>query len=86
MLFLLMLCIFVLFLSKPFATKTLQIQGLMQFGFYNPDKLHAFQNIKSVTPQFIMDGGVSPKVWTVCEVFNDFLDGWTVENVFLCHL
>jgi len=54
----------------------------MQFGFYNPDKLHAFRNIKFGTPQFILDGGVSPKVWTVSGVFNDFLDGWTVENVF----
>jgi len=61
--------------------KTLQIQGLILFGFYNPDKLHAFHNIKSETHQFILDGGVSPKVWTVSGVFNDFLDGWTVEIV-----
>jgi len=62
--------------------KTLQIHGLMQFGFYNLDKLHAFRNIKSVTPQFILGGGVSLKVWTVSGVFNDFSDDWTVENVF----
>jgi len=61
--------------------KTLQIQGLMPFGFYNPNILHAFRNMKSETHQFILDGGVSPKVWTVSGVFNDFLNGWTVENI-----
>jgi len=67
-----MLCTFVLYFYKPFATKRLQIQGVMQFEFYNPDKLHAFWNIKSGTPQFILDGGVSPKVWTVSGVLMHF--------------
>ena len=62
MLFLFMLCTYVLFFSKPFPMKTLQIQGLILFGFYNPDKLHAFHNIKSETHQFILDDGISPKV------------------------
>jgi len=75
MMFLFMLCTAVLFFSKPFANKTLQIQGLMQFGFYNPDKLHAFRNIKSELPQFLLDNGVSPKVWPVSGVINAFLDG-----------
>jgi len=69
MLFLFMLCTFVLFFSKP-------------FGFYNSDKLHVFQNIKSETHLFILDDGVSPKVRTVSGVFNGFLDSWIVENIF----
>jgi len=28
-----------------------------------------------------MDGDVSPKVWTVCVIFNAFLDGWAMKNV-----
>jgi len=49
----------------------------MLFGFDNPDKLHAFRNIKSGTPQFIFDDGVSPNVWTVSGVLMHF---WTVLN------
>ena len=32
---------------KAFATQTIQIKGLMQFGLYNPEHLHAFRIIKS---------------------------------------
>jgi len=28
-----------------------------------------------------LDGGVSPKVWTVTGVFNAFLDVWTVKHI-----
>jgi len=67
--------IYVMYLfSKPFPMKMLKIQGLMSFGFYNPDKLHAFRNIKSELPQFLLDGGVSPKVWPVSGAINAFLD------------
>jgi len=37
--------------SKPFSTKTIQIKGLIRSELYNSDKLHAFRNIKSRTPQ-----------------------------------
>ena len=42
-----MLCTFVLFFSKAFVTKTIQIKGLVQFRLDNPEHLHAFQIIKS---------------------------------------
>jgi len=61
--------------------ETLQIQGMMHYGFYNPNKLHAFRNVKSVTRQFILDSGVPPKVWTVSGVLMHF---WTV--LFLEHV
>jgi len=51
MLLLFMLCTFVLFFSKAFATKMIQIKGLMQFGLYNLEKIHAFRIIKSGKPQ-----------------------------------
>ena len=61
--------------SKPFPMKTLKIQGLMPFRFYNMDTLHAFWNIKSELHQFLLDGGVSPMVWRVSGAINAFLDG-----------
>ena len=64
-----MLCTFVLFFSKAFTTKTIQIKGLVQFGLYNPEKLHVIRFIKSGTP--------SPKVWPVSGVLMRF---WTVLN------
>jgi len=67
-----MLCTF---FFKPFSMKTLKIQGLMSFRFYNLDTLHAFRNIKSELPQFLIDGGVSPKVWPVSGAIIAFLDG-----------
>ena len=53
MLLLFMLCYVPLFLffSKAFATKTIQIKGLMQFGLYNPEGIHAFQIMKYGNPQ-----------------------------------
>jgi len=62
MLFLFMVCTFVLILFQVNRQENAPNMGLMPFGFYDPDKLHAFRNIKSVTPQFILDCGVSPKV------------------------
>jgi len=61
--------------------KTLQIQGLMQFRFYNPYKRHAFWNIKSVTPQFILDCDVSPKVLSVSGVLMHFWTALVVKHV-----
>jgi len=73
------LCCFYLcyvpFFSKPFSMKTLKIQGLIPFEFNNSDTLHAFQNIKFELPQFLLDSGVSPKVWPVIGAINVFLDG-----------
>jgi len=39
------------FLFVLFATKTIQLPGLMQFRFYNPEQIHAFRIIKFGNPQ-----------------------------------
>jgi len=51
MLLLFMLCTFVSIFFKTFTTKTIQIKGLMQFGLYNPEGIHAFQIMKYGNPQ-----------------------------------
>jgi len=70
-----------IFFFKSFPMKTLQIQGMIQFKFYNPDKLHAFRNIKFVTPLFILDCRVSPEFWPVSGVLKHFLTVLIVEHV-----
>ena len=71
------------FFQSHSPRKRSRIQGLMLYKLYNPDKLYVFRNIKSGTPQFIFDGGVSPKVWTVSAfstVSGVLMHFWTVLN------
>jgi len=72
-----------LFFSKTFATKTVQIKGLMQYIFYNPEGIHAFRIIKSENPQWHFGRWSLTKGLAGWWSLNAFFDGFECGTHFI---